>query len=52
MVTLAGSGTAAAPQLLEAMSSDLGNVAAGYQKNFAYGAVALANAIAKNSPCN
>jgi RHS repeat-associated protein len=43
MVTLAGSGTAAAPQLLETMSNDVGNVAAGFQKNFAYGAVALAN---------
>jgi RHS repeat-associated protein len=43
MVTLAGSGTAVAPQLLEAMSNDVGNVAAAFQKNFAYGAVALAN---------
>src|SRR5262249_43556491 len=43
IVTLAGSGTAAARQLLEAMSNDVGNVAAGFQKNFAYGAVALAN---------
>src|SRR5262249_8832022 len=42
-VTLAGSGTASAPQLLEAMSNDLGNVGAGFVKNFAYGRVALAD---------
>jgi YD repeat-containing protein len=42
-VTLTGSGTAAAPQLLEAMSNDLGNVGAGLVNNFAYGQVALAN---------
>jgi type VI protein secretion system component Hcp len=42
-VTLAGSGTSAAPQMLEAMSSDLGNVAAGFTSNFAYGPLALAN---------
>ena len=36
-VTLDGVGTSAAPQLLEAMSADLGNVAAGYTNNFAYG---------------
>jgi hypothetical protein len=42
-VTLGGSGTASAPQLLETMSNDLGNVAAGFDNNFAYGALALAN---------
>ena len=42
-MTLAGTGTAAAPQLFEAMSDDLGNVAAGFHNNFAYGALALAN---------
>ncbi len=42
-VTLAGSGTAAAPQLLEAMSNDLGAVAAGFQANFAFDTLALGN---------
>ena len=36
-----GFGTAAAPQLLEAMSQDLGDIARGYTKNFAYGALVL-----------
>ncbi len=38
-----GSGTSAAPQLLEVMSQDLGNVGAGFQNNFAYGTLALGN---------
>jgi RHS repeat-associated protein len=38
-----GLGTASAPQLLEVMSHDLGNVAAGFQNNFAYGTLALGN---------
>src|SRR5262249_19060407 len=42
-VTLAGSGTAAPPQPVEAMSNDLGNVTAGFTNNFAYGTLALAN---------
>jgi hypothetical protein len=54
---LNGPGTAAAPQLLEGMSQDLGDVAAGFQNNFAYGTLALGNHTyvqlvdnAKNSP--
>ena len=43
MVRLEGSGTAGAPQLLEAMSNDVGNVAAGMMGNFAYGSLILAN---------
>ena len=43
IVRLDGSGTAAAPQLLEAMGNDLGNVAAGFSQNFAYGTLALGN---------
>jgi RHS repeat-associated protein len=42
-VILAGSGSAASPQLFEVMSNDAGKIAAGFQKNFAYGAIALAN---------
>ena len=38
-----GSGTVASPQLLEAMSDDLGNVAAGFVNNFVYGELTLAN---------
>jgi hypothetical protein len=38
-----GSGSASSPQLLEAMSQDLGAVAAGFVHNFAYGALVLAN---------
>ena len=34
-------GTGNPPQLLEAMSQDLGNVAAGYSNNFAYGTLEL-----------
>jgi RHS repeat-associated protein len=43
IVTLAGSGTSTTPQQLEAMSNDLGNLAAGFDRNFAYGELALAN---------
>ncbi|MGP0064470.1 MAG: beta strand repeat-containing protein, partial [Isosphaeraceae bacterium] len=35
------SGTGNPPQLLEAMSQDLGNVAAGFNQNFAYGTLQL-----------
>ncbi len=42
-VRLDGSGTAAAPQLLEVMGRDDGNVAAGFRDNFAYRTLALAN---------
>ena len=38
-----GSGTVASPQLLEAMSRDLGNVSAGFANNFDYGELALAD---------
>jgi RHS repeat-associated protein len=38
-----GSGTAAAPQVLEAMSDDMSNVAAGFVNNFVYGELTLAN---------
>ena len=54
---LDGYGTATAPQLLEVMSQDLGNSAAGFQDNFAYGTLAIGNNNyvqlvddAKNSP--
>ena len=40
-VQLNGSGTAAAPQLLEAMSRDMGAVAAGFNSNFDYGALVI-----------
>ncbi|MGH7136287.1 MAG: pre-peptidase C-terminal domain-containing protein, partial [Pirellulales bacterium] len=36
---LDGAGTALAPQLVEAMSQDLGPVSAGFQNNFAYGSL-------------
>ena len=36
-----GTGTASPPQLLEAMSADLGGVQAGFVKNFAYGTISL-----------
>ncbi|MGD1277561.1 MAG: CARDB domain-containing protein [Tepidisphaeraceae bacterium] len=42
-VTFNGSGTASSPQLLEAMSQDDGASAAGFQGNFAYGALNLSN---------
>ena len=38
-----GSGTAIAPQQLEVMGRDLGSVAAGFTRNFVYGALTLAN---------
>jgi YD repeat-containing protein len=38
-----GSGTSTAPQVLEAMSQDLGNVTTGLRNNFAYGTLALGN---------
>ena len=41
--TFDGVGAAGAPQLLEAMSQDLGNIVAGYTRNFTYGTLALAN---------
>jgi RHS repeat-associated protein len=42
-VLLDGFGTAAAPQLLEAMSVDLGSTAPGFNQNFVYGTLALGN---------
>ena len=42
-VNFDGSGTSSSPQLLEAMSQDLGNVATGFENNFAYGTLALGN---------
>jgi hypothetical protein len=38
-----GSGTAAAPQLLEAMSANSGPVQSGFQGNFTYGTIELSN---------
>jgi RHS repeat-associated protein len=38
-----GQGTAAVPQLLEAMSNDLGDVATAFQNNFVYGTLTLSN---------
>ncbi|MRR35145.1 hypothetical protein EG829_10730, partial [bacterium] len=43
MTVFDGSGTAANPQLLEVMSQDFGNVAAGFTNNFTYGTLNLAN---------
>ncbi len=40
-VSFDGTGTASSPQLLEAMSEDLGNVTAGFSNNFAYGTLKL-----------
>jgi YD repeat-containing protein len=40
-VTLNGAGTAAAPELLEAMSADLGSGPTGFLNNFAYGTLIL-----------
>jgi hypothetical protein len=40
---LNGAGTAISPQLLEAMSADLGYVPAGFTNNFDYGTLALGN---------
>jgi hypothetical protein len=42
-VVFDGSGTAASPQLLELMGRDLGMDSAGFNRNFAYGTLALAN---------
>src|SRR5262249_43210175 len=42
-LSLNGFGTASSPQLLEVMSRDLGNVAAGFTHNFAYGTLALSS---------
>jgi hypothetical protein len=42
-MTLMGKGTAASPQLLEVMSSDLGNLPAGFTNNFAYGSLSVAS---------
>ena len=42
-VTLNGSGTQSSPQLLEAMSNDLGALEDGFTDNFAYNNLALAN---------
>src|SRR5205807_1639028 len=40
-MTFTGPGNEFAPQLLEAMSQDLGNTTPGFQRNFAYGTLAL-----------
>jgi len=42
-VLLDGSGTQAAPQTVELMSQDLGNVAAGFENNFDFGTLTLGN---------
>ena len=42
-VQLNGSGTSSAPQQFEVMGQDLGNVSAGFVRNFAYGTLALAS---------
>jgi len=42
-LTIQGPGSASSPQLLEVMSQDLGNELAGFQGNFHYGTIALAN---------
>jgi RHS repeat-associated protein len=41
-VTLNGAGTATSPELLEAMSADLGGTSTSFVNNFAYGTLALA----------
>ena len=41
MILDSAAGTSNPPQLLEAMSQDLGNVAAGFNNNFAYGTLEL-----------
>ena len=41
MILDSASGTSNPPQLLEAMSQDLGNVAAGFNQNFAYSTLEL-----------
>ena len=40
-ITLAGPGTASAPQLLEVMGIDLGSTAAGFNRNFNYSGLEL-----------
>lgn len=40
-ITIDGEGTSSSPQLLEAMSNDLGSTAAGFSNNFAYGALTV-----------
>ena len=42
-VMLDGDGTSSSPQLLEVMSQDLGNIAAGFDQNFAYSMLELSN---------
>jgi RHS repeat-associated protein len=42
-LVLNGSGTPTAPQLLEVMSQDVGNVSAGFARKFVYGTLALDN---------
>ncbi|MFI5458474.1 MAG: SdrD B-like domain-containing protein [Isosphaerales bacterium] len=42
-VVLDGTGTSSSPQQLEVMSQDLGGTAAGFQQNFAYNTLELAN---------
>src|SRR5262249_55224057 len=42
-VLLDGAGTASAPQRLEVMGQDLGNVPAGFVQNFAYGPLTLSS---------
>jgi RHS repeat-associated protein len=42
-VLLNGPGTLAAPQLVEVLSRDLGNIPAGFKNNFGYGTLALGN---------
>ncbi|MFI5454955.1 MAG: RHS repeat-associated core domain-containing protein [Isosphaerales bacterium] len=42
-VLLDGSGTSTKPQEVEVMGQDFGNVAAGFENNFAYGMLALGN---------
>ena len=43
ILRLNGSGTPTSPQFFEVMSRDLGQAAAGFSKNFAYGTIELAN---------
>jgi hypothetical protein len=42
-LSLNGPGTSTAPQLLEVMSQDQGNVGAGFSRNFVYGSISLSN---------
>ena len=43
LLTIQGPGSASSPQLLEVMSQDLGTDPAGFEGNFHYGTIALAN---------